>query len=63
MQILMLRIKLRITIIIGQFTLIRCYNYTTKKHTQFFYKALLAVSKPVLSYAADTAIIKTWEMV
>ena len=54
---------MRITIIIGQFTLIRCYNYTTRKHTQFFYKVPLAVSKPVLSYAADTAIIKTWEMV
>ena len=59
----MFKIKLRITIIIEQLTLIECYTYTKRKYTKFFYKAPLAVSKPVLKCAVDPAIIKTWEMV
>ena len=58
----MSRIKLIITIIIGQLTLIRCYTYTKRKFTKFLDKVPLALSKPVLSYAADPAIIKIWEM-
>ena len=49
----MSRIKLRITRIIGQLTLIP-YTYAKTKHTKF----LLALSKPVLSYVADPAIIE-----
>ena len=61
-QILMSRIKLSITITIGQLTLIRCYTYAKRKHTKFLYKVLLALSNPVLSYAADPAIIQVREM-
>ena len=58
----MFRMKLRITIIIGQLTSIRCYTYAKRKHTKFLYKVPLYSTKPVLSYAADPAIIKIWEM-
>ena len=58
----MSRIKLSITIIIGQLTLIRCYTYAKRKHTKFLYKLPLALNKPVLSYATDPAIIEIWEM-
>ena len=61
-QILMSRIKLSITINIGQLTLIRCYTYVKRKHTRFLYKVILALSNPVLSYAADLAIIEIREM-
>ena len=53
----MSRIKLRITRIIGQLTLIP-YTYAKTKHTKFLYKVPLALSKPVLSYVADPAIIE-----
>ena len=56
----MFRIKLRITIIIGQLTLIQCYTYAKRKHTKFVYNLLLALRKPVLSYAVDPAIIEQW---
>ena len=56
----MSRIKLGITIIVGQVTLIGCYTYAKRK--QFLYKVPLALSKSVLSYAADPAIIEIWEM-
>ena len=62
-QILMSRINLIITIIIGQLTLIRCYIYAKRKLTKFLCKVPLALSKPVLSYAADPAIIEIREMV
>ena len=58
----MSRIKLRITIIIGHLTLIRCYTYAKRKHTKLLCKVPLAFIKPVLSYAADPAIIEIWEM-
>ena len=58
----MSRVKLIITMIIGQLTLIRCYTYAKRKHTKFLYKVPLALTKPVLSYAADPAIIEIWEM-
>ena len=55
-QILMLRIKLSVTIIIGQLTSIR-FTRTQKGNTptKFLYKVLLALSKPALRYAADPA--------
>ena len=58
----MSRIKLGITIIVGQVTLIGCYTYAKRKHSKFLYKVPLALSKSVLSYAADPAIIEIWEM-
>ena len=47
--------------IIGQFILIRCYTYANRKHTKFLCKFPLTLSKAVLSYAADPAIIEIWE--
>ena len=47
--------------IIGQLNLIRCYTSAKRKHTKFLCKVPLALSKPVLSYAADPAIIEIWE--
>ena len=60
-KMLMSRIKLNIAMIIGQLNLIRCYTSAKRKHTKFLCKVPLALSKPVLSYAADPAIIEIWE--
>ena len=57
----MSRIKLNIAMIIGQLILIRCYTYAKRKHTKFLCKFPLTLRKPVLSYAADPAIIEIWE--
>ena len=56
------RITLSITMIIRQLTLIRCYTWAKRKYIKFLYKVPLALSKPVLSYAADPAIIKISEI-
>ena len=60
----MSRIKLSITMNIGEFTLIRCYTYSKRKHTKFLYKfpLALALSNLVLRYTADPAIIKIQKM-
>ena len=40
----------------------RWYTYAKRKHTKFLYKVPLSLSKSVLRYAADPAIIEIWEM-
>ena len=47
---------------VQQLALIRCCTYAKRKHTKFLYKVPLALSNPVLSYAADPAIIEILEM-
>ena len=57
-QILMSKIKLNVTMNIGQLTLIRIYTYSKRKTTKCLYQVPLGLSNPVLSHAADPTIIK-----
>ena len=49
-QILMSRIKLSVTIIIGQLTLTRCYTYAKRKYTKLLYKVPLALNLCLLFF-------------
>ena len=61
-QKLISRIKLNITINIGQLTLTWCYTCAMRKHTIFLYKVPLVLSNPALNYMTDKTIIEMQEM-